>query len=145
MTNKIFLLIFLALHANAAQLLCPLPECSALINDFGTKKLKNGFYSVHTGVDFEVKEGTPVKAAVNGKVLKSGKVNGYGIRVMLEHEDGLKTLYAHLSRVSVKQGSLVNAGDVIGYTGNSGASTTPHLHFGVYQDGKMVDPQQYLK
>lgn len=92
----------------------------------------------HTGVDFGVPIGTPVKAALSGTVIGIGNTDlyprcySYGQWIMLKHADGLSTLYAHLSLQKVKIGQEVGTGEVIAYSGNTGYSTGPHLHFGVY-------------
>lgn len=92
----------------------------------------------HTGIDLRASLGTPVKAALSGTV--TGVYNtdlyagcySYGKWIMIEHADGLSTLYAHLSLQSVSIGQRVTTGQIIGYSGNTGYSTGPHLHFGVY-------------
>lgn len=92
----------------------------------------------HTGVDFAAAIGTPVKAAANGTVIGVGNTDlvagcySYGKWVMISHPGGLSTLYAHLSVQGVSTGSTVSAGQIIGYSGNTGYTTGPHLHFGVY-------------
>jgi len=92
----------------------------------------------HTGVDFGTPIGTPVKAALSGIVVGAGNTDGYpgcqsfGKWIMLRHPDGLSTLYAHLSLPTVSVGQSVATGEVIAYSGNTGYSTGPHLHFGVY-------------
>jgi murein DD-endopeptidase MepM/ murein hydrolase activator NlpD len=92
----------------------------------------------HNGVDFQAAIGTPVKAALSGTVLVTGNTDvaracySYGKYVLLRHPNGLTTLYAHLSSIAVSSGQSVGTGDVIGYSGNTGYSTGPHLHFTVY-------------
>lgn len=94
----------------------------------------------HPGVDFAASIGTPIKASLSGVVVGSGNMDlagggrcrAYGKWIMLKHANGLSTLYAHLSLISVTTGQSVTTGDVIGYSGNTGATTGPHLHFGVY-------------
>jgi len=88
----------------------------------------------HNGIDFKASIGTPILAAENGKVIAVGD-NGrvqYGKFIVIEHDNNLATLYAHLSRQTVQKGSVIKRGQVIGYSGNTGYSTGPHLHFGVY-------------
>jgi len=92
---------------------------------------KTGF---HNGMDFRATIGTPVLAAEDGEVMAVGD-NGnvqYGKYILIKHSNNLATLYGHLSRQIVKSGSTVKRGQVIGYSGNTGYSTGPHLHFGVY-------------
>ena len=91
----------------------------------------------HGGVDFRASIGTPVKAALSGTVTEIESTNirsgcQYGKFVLVKHANGLSTIYAHLSSVNVSKGSTVTTGEVIGYSGNTGYSTGPHLHFGVY-------------
>jgi len=88
----------------------------------------------HNGVDFEASIGTPVLAADDGEVIAVGN-NGrlqYGKFVLIKHNNNLATLYAHLSKQVVQKGEIVKRGEVLGYSGNTGYSTGPHLHFGVY-------------
>lgn len=93
----------------------------------------------HTGIDFRASSGTKVKAALGGVVKGIGntdtvppKCYSYGKWVLIEHSNGLSTLYAHLSLIKVTPGQTVNSGEIIGYSGNTGYSTGPHLHFSVY-------------
>ena len=92
----------------------------------------------HTGVDFAATIGTPVKAALAGTVVGVGNTDlvpgcySYGRWIMIQHPDGLSTLYGHLSAQSISAGATVSTGQIIGYSGNTGYSTGPHLHFGVY-------------
>lgn len=92
----------------------------------------------HNGVDFAFPTGTPIKAALGGEVVGFGNTDlipgcySYGKWVLIEHNNGLSTLYAHLSVISVSKGQSVDTGDIIGYNGNTGYSTGPHLHFTVY-------------
>lgn len=96
----------------------------------------------HTGIDYALYLGTPVLAAADGTVrLVAHLQSGYGTHVVIEHEDGLETVYAHLSRADVSLGTKVLAGQAIGLSGNSGRSTGPHLHFEVRLDGRSIDPE----
>lgn len=100
---------------------------------------------LHGGIDLAVPEGTPVYAADNGKVIVSGDLdNGYGNYIILDHQNGCKTLYAHNSELLVSAGDVVAKGDRIALSGNTGNSTGPHLHFEVQINDEKVDPQQYL-
>jgi murein DD-endopeptidase MepM/ murein hydrolase activator NlpD len=96
----------------------------------------------HLGVDFAAPSGTPVRAAADGVVADAGWEGGLGRAIRLEHADGYRTTYGHLSRIasSVRQGRTVRQGQVIGYVGSSGLSTGNHLHYGVERDGEHVDP-----
>ncbi|MEZ4828258.1 MAG: M23 family metallopeptidase [Bacteroidia bacterium] len=100
---------------------------------------------MHQGVDFRAKEGTPVYAAGSGLVLEAGESSGnYGIMIDIHHDNTYVTRYAHLSKVEVKAGEVVVAGQLIGYSGNTGLTTGPHLHYEVIQDKNKVDPMIYL-
>lgn len=98
----------------------------------------------HDGKDYAVPVGTPVEAAAGGRVTHVGRSGGYGKTVIIQHQNGLETLYAHLNSYNVRSGQQVNRGQVIAYTGNTGRSTGPHLHFEVRVNGRPVDPVNYL-
>ena len=98
----------------------------------------------HSGMDLAASTGTPVKAAADGKVLLAGWVNGYGNTVILDHGNGLSTLYGHASVITTKAGNVVLQGDIICKVGSTGYSTGPHLHFEVRQDGTPQDPMRWL-
>jgi murein DD-endopeptidase MepM/ murein hydrolase activator NlpD len=102
--------------------------------------------SYHSGLDIAVSEGTPVLAADSGMVTFEGWDSNYGYVVHIDHGGGqLVTWYAHLSRFGVAQGAVVQKGDVIGYSGNTGFSTGPHLHFEVHDNGSAVNPINYYQ
>ena len=94
----------------------------------------------HQGVDIPLPSGTPIYATFTGKVRVSRYSNGYGNLVVIRHENGLETFYAHLSKRMVESGDWVNAGDIIGQGGSTGRSTGPHLHFETRYDGFAFDP-----
>jgi murein DD-endopeptidase MepM/ murein hydrolase activator NlpD len=100
---------------------------------------------MHHGVDFAVPQGTPIYAPTDGVIASAGRYGGYGNYIRIEHGDGLATAYGHLSRFvpNVRKGTRVSRGQLVGYTGNTGRSTGPHLHFEVLTDGKTVDPFAY--
>lgn len=98
----------------------------------------------HPGIDIAVPRGTPVRAAAAGYVLESGWDDMYGYYVMIEHVYGIKTLYAHNDRLAVMKGERIGRGQTIGYSGNTGKSTAPHVHFEVIQNNNYVDPLNYL-
>ncbi|MBE0605944.1 MAG: M23 family metallopeptidase [Deltaproteobacteria bacterium] len=99
----------------------------------------------HAGIDILAPDGAEVRAASRGHVayLGSGK-RGYGNAVILDHGDGITTLYGHLATIRVQSGETVPAGAVIGTVGRSGNASTHHLHFELRIDGKAVDPVPYL-
>lgn len=126
--------------------LIPLPQTAARITSpFGTrmhpvlnKKMK------HNGVDFGSPMNTDIYAAANGKVTVAQYSKSFGNFIMVEHEDGYVTVYAHLESMDVKPGDTVKKGDKIALSGNTGRSTGPHLHYEIRLDGTPVDPDNYL-
>jgi murein DD-endopeptidase MepM/ murein hydrolase activator NlpD len=100
---------------------------------------------MHTGIDFAANIGTPIYATADGKVLTVDvKFSGYGKVVEIDHGFGYKTRYAHMHEFAVKQGQSIKRGDLIGYVGNTGLSTAPHLHYEVLINGNQVDPVHYF-
>lgn len=104
-----------------------------------------GMRKFHTGVDLAGPNHTPIKAADSGNVLYSGWYGGYGKVVIVNHGNGLATLYAHMSKTVANPGDNINKGDVVGYEGTTGFSTGPHLHFEVRVDGKPNNPLNYAR
>ena len=98
----------------------------------------------HTGMDLAVPSGTPIRAALDGTVTRSEYDSSYGYFVMIDHGNGLATLYGHNSRLLVSVGQTVRAGDVISLSGSTGRSTGPHLHFEVWMNGERTNPRYYL-
>ena len=99
----------------------------------------------HTGIDIAVPTGTPVRAALPGVVTKATyNAGGYGYYVMIDHGNGMVTLYAHNSKLLVSVGDTVEAGDTVSLSGSTGRSTGPHLHFEVRVNGQRVNPRSYL-
>lgn len=94
----------------------------------------------HNGIDIAIPEGTPVRPAASGTVVFSGLRPGYGYTVLVEHDNGMISLYGHNSRLAVTQGELVDPDSVIALSGNTGRSTGPHLHFEAWQAGVNVTP-----
>lgn len=106
---------------------------------------RGAFQRFHTGIDLAAPYGTPIAAAKSGQVEVAGwSALGYGFHVTLDHGGGVETLYAHLSRIAVRPGEWVEAGQVIGYVGSTGWSTGPHLHFEVRVGGVPQNPLAYL-
>jgi murein DD-endopeptidase MepM/ murein hydrolase activator NlpD len=99
----------------------------------------------HPGIDIAVPIGTPVRASGGGTVTAAGYDADYGLFVLLRHPSGYETMYGHASRLLTAEGDEVQAGQVIGLSGNSGRSTAPHLHFEIRHDGKSVDPLELVK
>lgn len=101
--------------------------------------------SLHTGTDLPAPSGTKVLAAGNGEVIMAGWYGAYGNAVIIDHGGGYTTLYGHNSKLGVKVGDMVNAGDVISYVGSTGWSTGAHLHFEVRVNGETTDPLQFFR
>jgi murein DD-endopeptidase MepM/ murein hydrolase activator NlpD len=95
---------------------------------------------LHAGVDLAVPEGTPFRAVHSGTVKLARWYGGYGNCVIIEHANGVETVYGHASRLLVKEGQQVQAGDPIGLAGNTGHSYGPHVHFEWHEDGQPRDP-----
>ncbi len=122
-----------------------LPAIGELSSGFGWRvspfdATKTGF---HPGVDITVDTGTPVKATASGMVISASYETGFGRVIRIRHANGLVTLYGHNSRLLVGVGDKVQRGDLIAYSGNTGMSTGPHIHYGVYRDGIAVNPMRY--
>ena len=104
-----------------------------------------GVKSFHTGTDMACPTGTPILAAMSGRVTTTGINRVYGNYVIIDHGNGYQTLYAHMSKIIASKGQWVSQGTRIGLVGSTGYSTGPHLHFTVYKNGKLVDPMTVLK
>lgn len=104
-----------------------------------------GTKSYHKGTDMACPTGTPVYASLYGRVSFTGVSNIYGNYVIISHDNGYQTLYAHLSKILTKKGQWVEQGSKIGLVGNTGYSTGPHLHFSVYKNGKSINPMSVIK
>jgi len=103
-----------------------------------------GYSRFHAGTDFGAPHGSRISAAETGIVIFAGWYGGYGNSVILDHGDGLTTLYAHASKLHVSEDQTVKKGDMIAAIGTTGLSTGPHLHFEVRQAGKPINPMNFL-
>ena len=122
----------------------PVASYSYISSRFGQRVHPiTGVLKNHNGMDIASNMGTSVYAADGGKVVLAEWYGGYGNCIMIDHGNGYKTLYGHLSTIGVKSGQAVNQGDVIGQVGSTGNSTGPHLHFEVYMNGSRIDPEQF--
>lgn len=118
----------------------------AITSGFGNRRDPIiGRSAFHAGIDMSAPRGTPILAAGSGTVKKAGRSGGYGKLVEIEHANGLRTRYAHLSRISVKVGQVLTAGEKIGEAGSTGRSTGPHLHYEVRQGKTALNPLTYMK
>jgi murein DD-endopeptidase MepM/ murein hydrolase activator NlpD len=123
--------------ASAAGLIWPVD--GVLTSGFGMR-----WGRMHEGIDISVPEGTPIRAAASGSVILAAYSGGYGNYTCIDHGGGLSTCYGHQSGFAVSAGEGVVQGETIGYSGNTGSSTGPHLHFEVRVNGVAVDPLGYL-
>ena len=104
-----------------------------------------GRTAYHAGMDFRASPGSPVRAAAAGIVVEAGWTGGYGRMVEIDHGNGIRTRYAHLSRVLVRAGDRIDNGGIIGRVGSSGRSTGPHLHYEVRRKNSPINPQKLIK
>lgn len=132
-----------AMLANAPSLW---PVTGTITSSFGEREDPfNGEGAFHSGIDIATAYGDPVRATADGEVLKAAFGNGYGREVLIDHGNGIQTLYGHLSGFAVTAGERVSRGQVIGYVGTSGRSTGPHLHYEVRIHDTPVNPHKYLR
>jgi murein DD-endopeptidase MepM/ murein hydrolase activator NlpD len=104
-------------------------------------------YRAHLGIDYAARRGTPIMAAGSGKIIFAGRTRGYGNLIKIRHSDGYMTLYAHQKsfKRGIRKGKYVKQGQVIGYVGTTGLSTGPHLHFGLYKNGRAINPARVVR
>jgi murein DD-endopeptidase MepM/ murein hydrolase activator NlpD len=122
------------------------PASGSISSHYGYRK--NPFSEArefHGGIDFRGKTGTEVVTTADGVVSKAKYVKGYGKHVVIKHKKGYKTLYAHLSKIEVKKGQRVVAGEKIGKIGSTGRSTGPHLHYEIIRYGRRINPAKYIR
>jgi len=100
--------------------------------------------SFHDGMDFAAPVGTPVRATGDGQVVETQLTGAQGVKVVIDHGYGFKTVYAHLDKFTVKKDQKVTRGEIIGKVGSTGMSTAPHLHYEVHKNGKPVNPINYF-
>ena len=141
------------LAKNKSNMLASIPAIQPVANK-DLKRMASGYgYRIHPiyktrkmhyGMDFSAKTGTEIYATGDGVVSKIKRSKrGYGNYVKINHGFGYETLYAHMSKYIVKRGQKVKRGEVIGYVGNSGISTAPHLHYEVRKDNKKINPMNF--
>lgn len=106
--------------------------------------ISQGFWFLHPAIDIAAPRGTPVHAVMAGKITKVNYESGYGRKVEIDHDNGLKSLYAHLSQIEVEEGQEVNQDTIIGRVGSSGWATGNHLHLEIRENGKSLNPQSFL-
>lgn len=103
-----------------------------------------GFSKYHNGVDIACRQGTWVGAAASGTVEVAGWGGAVGQYIKIDHHNGYKTMYGHLSKIHVRQGQTVRGGQLIARSGSTGRSTGPHLHFTIWENGGVKNPMDYL-
>jgi len=124
----------------------PVPTSGKMLWPNGCSRISQYFGWRHTGVDIACPAGTPILAADDGVVTRVQYIEtGYGHNVMIDHGDGVVTLYGHMTTIYVKNGETVKRGQEIGLEGSTGRSTGPHLHFEVRINGKIYNPLNYIK
>ena len=121
------------------------PVRGAVNSEFGKRKSPWGSeIEFHSGIDIRANRGTPIHAPANGLVMLAGSHQDYGTAIILDHGQEVHSLYGHLSRLNVQPGQRVGRGGIIGWTGNTGRSSGPHLHYEIYVRGQVVNPRGYL-
>ena len=139
---------------NKEELVAAIPAIQPVSNK-DLKRLASGFGQwidpflkvkrMHYGLDFSIKVGTPIYATADGKaVIVKTSFGGFGKHIYLDHGNGYKTVYAHLDKFNIKRGQKVKRGELIAYSGNSGRSTAPHLHYEVHKNGEKVNPINFF-
>lgn len=142
------------LAENKTEFLASIPAIQPVTNK-NLRSMASGFgyrmhpiyktYKMHTGIDFTAPTGTPIYATGNGRVVPAPDgSSGYGTHVVIDHGFGYKTLYAHMYKAKVKIGEKVKRGQLIGYIGNTGLSSGPHLHYEVIRNGTKINPINYF-
>lgn len=111
-----------------------------------TFALSQGYHFLHPGIDLAATKGSPVYAIMGGQVSEIKRDRfGFGNHVLVDHGNGLKSLYAHLSKIEVKEGETITNQTIVGLLGSTGWSTGPHLHLQVWQDNKLVNPKTFFE
>lgn len=122
------------------------PAAGKISSGFGMRvHPRDGVRRMHTGLDITMPRGTALHATADGVISFADRSGGNGNIVVIEHGHGLSTVYAHNTRNSVKAGQTVKRGDVIAYSGSTGVSTGPHVHYEVWRNGQSVNPEPFLE
>src|SRR5882762_9254007 len=121
------------------------PIRGAVNSEFGMRQSPwSSGTEFHSGIDIRAQHGTPIRAPAGGVVTIAGTYQEYGITVILDHGQDIKSVYGHLSKTNVKAGERVERGTVVGWSGNTGRSTGAHLHYEILVKGQSVNPRAYL-
>ena len=123
------------------------PINGAITSPYGYRidPFNSNYRQFHTGIDIRGSMGTPIRAAMSGRVSQTGYDNVLGNFVIISHHSGYRTLYGHMSVIRTRTGAYVAAGERIGDVGSTGLSTGPHLHFMVYKNGVTVNPRTLIR
>jgi len=128
-----------------SSLMWPVPGCSIITSRFGYRTSPTaGASTYHGGLDIGAGEGASIVAAQSGTVILASYNGGYGNCVMINHGNGIVTLYGHMSSIAVGYGANVSQGQTIGYVGSTGVATGPHCHFEIRVNGAQTDPAPYF-
>ena len=123
-----------------------LPVMGVILNKFGRKKDKQyGSFIVHNGINIKTRTGTPVRSIFNGKVLYTGELEGYGNLVIIGHGKDFHSLYGHLDRIDAKPNQVVQVGDIIGLSGDTGSLVGETLYLEMREKGKPIEPLRWFK
>jgi murein hydrolase activator len=123
-----------------------LPLKGKILNKFGRQKDRQfGSFIVHNGIDIKSKTGTSVRSIFDGKVLYTGELDGYGNMVIIGHGKDYHSLYGHLNRINVKQNQIIQTGDIIGLSGDTGSLVGETLYFEMRKNGKPIEPVRWFK
>ena len=139
---------------NKEELVATIPAIQPVSNK-DLKRVASGFGTridpflkvkrMHYGLDFSVKKGTPIYATADGRVvIIKSSFGGLGKYIYLDHGNGYRTVYGHLNKFNVRKGQKVKRGELIAYSGNSGRSTAPHLHYEIHKNGKKLNPVNFF-
>ena len=121
------------------------PASGFISSHFGSRSSPfTGRSELHKGLDIRNRPGTPIVAPARGTISLAGSDGAYGLSIEMQHTRSISTKYAHLQRIAVKEGQTVQRGDLIGFIGNTGRSTGPHLHYEVRVNGVPVNPMRYI-
>jgi len=134
-------------HAGRALAALPSrwPVRGAVNSEFGSRQSPwSNEREFHAGIDIRAARGTPVYAPAPGTVIHAGNAQDYGTAIIVDHGQDVRTLYGHLSKLNVRSGQRVERGALIGYTGNTGRSSGPHLHYEILVRSQAVNPRAYL-
>ena len=136
-----------AIETDGLPLIFPLPSeyKNKITWDYKKEAIHplSGEKTTHQGIDIAAPKGTPVFATGTGVVEKAENLGAWGKMVILEHSDGISSLYGHLDQYEVQSGDKVTEGEIIGRVGSTGKSTGPHLHYEVRKEGKPVNPTNF--